>query len=177
MSWLEIILAKLHDHWPLRIVTSYQRGVRFWLGQDTAELTTGIYAFLPFFGNIEIVAVVPDVMDLGVHSVTTKDDRQVTFSANVAYEIVDARAMWTKVQDLDVRLSRLAEGHMASRIRDWDYAELIANQKDLERSLKGTLETRAKGWGVKVLDCWLTDLVAARQWRLFGVGGKGAAPE
>jgi regulator of protease activity HflC (stomatin/prohibitin superfamily) len=168
VNWLDKLLDLLHSFWPLRIVTSYEKGVRFWLGRDTAELSTGIYAFLPWFGDIKIVTVVPDVMDLGVHSITTKDDRTITFSANVAYEITDARAMYTKVQDFATSLSRLAEGHMAAKIREWSYEEMVANQRELERSLERTLNTRAKVWGVSVLDCWLTDLVEARQYRLFG---------
>lgn len=152
---------------------SYERGVRFWLGKDTKELSAGLYAFVPWFGSIEVVSVVPDVMDLGVHSVTTKDDKTITFSANVAYEIVDARAMWTKVQDFERSLARLAEGHMATRIREWTYAELIEQQKELERSLKGTLTTRASEWGVTILAVFLTDLVQARQYRLFGTSPLG----
>lgn len=168
MSWLDRIIELLHSLWPLRIIHSYQRGVRFWLGIDTKELKPGLYAFIPFFGNIEVVTVVPDVMDLGVHSITTKDDRKITFSANVAYEITDARAMFTQVQDFERSLARLAEGHMAMKIREWDYAELILSQRELEKSLERTLTTKARPWGVSILDVFLTDLTEARQWRHFG---------
>ncbi len=167
MSWIQFILEWLHQFWPIRIVYSYQQGVRFWLGEDTKELTTGCYWFLPFFGNIEIVPTVPDVLDLGIHSITTKDNWCITFSANVAYEITSARLMFTKVQDFETSLQRIAEGHIASKVRDWTYEELIDSQKDLERSLKDTLETRAKNWGVKIHVVWVTDLVKARQYRLF----------
>lgn len=168
MTWIQAIFDFLHQFWPLRIVHSFQKGVRFKFGQDTEELSTGWYFFVPFFWSIEIVHTVPDVLDLGVHSITTKDDISVTFSANVAYEIVDARLMYTKVQDFATSLARLAEGHLATKIRAWEYKELIDNQKKLEESLEGTLETQAKKWGVSILDVWLTDLVRTRQYRLFG---------
>lgn len=112
-------------------------------------------------------------MDLGVHSITTKDDQTVTFSANVAYEITDARLMYTKVQDFSLSLARLAEGHLATKIRDQDYNDLIAGQKKLEESLERTLTTKARGWGVTISDVWITDLVKSRQYRLFGVQGTG----
>lgn len=168
MSWIQAIFDFLHQFWPLRIVNSYQKGVRFKLGQDTEELGTGWYFFIPFFWSIEVVHTVPDVMDLGVHSITTRDDVTVTFSANVAYEIVDARLMYTKVQDFSLSLARLAEGHLATKIRDLDYRELIDTQKKLEESLERTLTTKAKGWGVLISDVWITDLVKTKQYRLFG---------
>lgn len=168
MNWLEVLFSWFNYLWPLRVVRSYQQGVRFWWGRDTKELGPGVYAFLPFFGDIEIVTVVPDVLDMGVHSITTTDNRKVTFSANIAYEIVSARLMWTKVQDFETSLQRIAEGHLATKIRDWSYDDLITGQKELERSLRGTLETRAKKWGVLVIDVWITDLVECKQFRLFG---------
>jgi regulator of protease activity HflC (stomatin/prohibitin superfamily) len=48
------------------------------------------------------------------------------------------------------------------------WPELLAEQTDLEKSLRGTLTTRAKEWGVKITQVGITDLVKARQFRHFG---------
>lgn len=161
------ILDWLHDLWPFRIVRPYQRGVRFWLGNVTGDqLTPGLYAFIPFFMAIEVVDVVEDVIDLPTQSITTKDGRMVSFSANISFEITDAVAMWTQVQDFQENLSRVACGHLAMKVREWSWDELQESQKKLESSLKDTLTTRVKGWGCKILECRLTDMVQARQIRL-----------
>jgi regulator of protease activity HflC (stomatin/prohibitin superfamily) len=53
-------------------------------------------------------------------------------------------------------------------VRDMTWPELLAEQTDLEKSLRGTLTTRAKEWGVKITQVGITDLVKARQFRHFG---------
>ncbi len=166
-DFLRIVLEKLYEVWPLRVVRSYQKGVPFWLGEVGEEKGAGVYAFVPFFGAFEIVDVVEDVIDLPSQSITTKDGKMVTFSANVSFEVVDAVALWTQVQDFGENLSRVACGHLALKIREWTWDELQEGQRKLELSLRDTLTTRVKPWGVRVLECRLTDCVQAKQFRLI----------
>jgi regulator of protease activity HflC (stomatin/prohibitin superfamily) len=161
------LLDNLRELWPVKIIHSYERGVRFKMGQVTEpQLMPGWYLFWPFFWSIYEVSVVEDVLDLPSQSITTKDGKMVTFSANVSYEVTDAVALWTEVQDFEVNLARVACGHLALKVREWEWIELQAKQKELESSLKGTLTTRVKSWGVRVLECRLTDFVQAKQIRL-----------
>jgi regulator of protease activity HflC (stomatin/prohibitin superfamily) len=163
------ILEFIHQLWPLRIVRVYQAGVRFWMGCVVGEqLGAGLYWFLPFFGAIEIVDTVEDVMDLPVQSVTTKDGKSVMFSANVSYMVTDAKLLYTEVQDFEENLQRIATGHLALRVREWTWDELQEGQRKLEISLRDTLTTRVKGWGSKIIECRLTDCVQAKQFRLLG---------
>ncbi len=161
------LLDNLRELWPVKIVRVYQRGVRFRNGTVTEPaLPPGHYYFWPFFWAIEVVDVVEDVLDLPSQSITTKDGKMVTFSANVSFEVTDAVALYTEVQDFDENLSRIACGHLAMRVREWEWIELQESQRKLESSLRDTLTTRVKGWGVKIIECRLTDLVQARQIRL-----------
>ena len=57
---------------------------------------------------------------------------------------------------------------LAKRVREWTWDELVASQRDLERSLRGTMTTRAKEWGVTIHDVGLTDLTIAKPLRLYG---------
>lgn len=169
-DFVRLIAEKIYEIWPFRIVRVYQRGVRFWLGRVVGEqLGPGLYSFLPFFGSIEMVDVVEDVVDLPTQSVTTNDGKGVTFSANVCYEITDAVLHWTAVQDFHDNMSRAACSHLAVRVREQSYADLSSaeGQKKLEASLKGTLTTKVRPWGVQVLSVNLTDLVAAKHFRLI----------
>jgi regulator of protease activity HflC (stomatin/prohibitin superfamily) len=162
------LLDFLHDLWPLRIVRVYQRGVRFKFGIVTEpQLPPGWYAFWPFFWAIEVVDVVEDVLDLPTQSVTTADGKTVTFSANVSYEVLDASLLYTSVQDFENNFSRVASGHLAMRVREWKWDELMENRRKLELSLRDTLTTRVKGWGCQIIECRLTDCVQAKQFRLI----------
>jgi regulator of protease activity HflC (stomatin/prohibitin superfamily) len=161
------VLDNLRELWPCKIIRSYQRGIRFKNGVVHEEqLVPGLYWFIPFFWAIEEVSVVEDVLDLPTQSITTADGKMVSFSANVSFEVTDAVLLYTQVQDFEQNLSRIACGHLAMRVREWRWDELQESQKKLEASLRDTLTTRVKGWGCRIIECRLTDLVQARQIRL-----------
>lgn len=164
---VEIISNNLLALLPLKIVRSYERGVKFRLGKDIALLGPGLYFFIPFLEDIETVNVVPEVINLPTQTVMTADGRTVSFSANIEYEIHDARAMFCGVQDFQHSLANLAMNHLAARIREWQFTELVDFQKDLERSLKDTLTTRVKKWGVTILSVGMTDLAVTKAYRFY----------
>lgn len=153
---------------PFRFVRSYQRAVRFWLGQPGPELGAGFWWVIPGLLTIEIVDTRADTSNLPTQSVTLKDGRSVTFSANVEFEIVDAVAYLTGVQQFDFSITNVAMSHLAKRVRAWTWDELVAEQRALELSLRDTMTTRAKRWGVQINDVGITDLTCAKTFRLYG---------
>lgn len=172
MNWIDAILSRLEVLWPWRRVMPWQRAVRTtflpFRGVRIAVLDPGLARAVPFFDSIEVRDVQEDTDNLLTQSVTTKDDIAVTFSANFAYEIDDVRAAVMNVREFASSLRDLGMIHLAERVRELTWAELLASQKELERSLRGTLTTRAKDWGVKITRVGITDLVKARQFRHFG---------
>jgi regulator of protease activity HflC (stomatin/prohibitin superfamily) len=167
---LQWLLDNLREWKFIVFIRDYQRGVHFRKGLYLRTLDPGWWVRIPYVDDVEDVTVVDDVLDLPVQSITTKDGHMVSFSANIAYEIVDVHKMYCRVQDFETSLSRAAMNHLARKVRDWTWDELMLNQRDLEKSLRDTMTTRVKEWGVKVLDVGLTDLVQAQQYRVYGVG-------
>lgn len=168
-AFFENIWNFLKELQPIRIVRSYQQGVRFTNGiHSNKPLPPGVYAVIPFFDDIEAVNTQEDVIDLPMQTVTTSDGKQVTLSWNVEYQVVDAVLHFMSVRDFDENLPRKAARHIASRVRELTLDELVLGQRELEGSLKGTLQTRTKTWGVKILDVGITDIVQAKAYRFIG---------
>lgn len=168
MGWLQLVFDKIEYLWPLRHIRSWERGVFMCCGWTyKKQLSPGVWPFIPWFMAIEVLPVVEDVIDLPTQSITTSDGRMVSFSANVSYEVTDVVALYTQVQDFGENLSRVAAGHLAMRVREWSWDELQEGQRKLESSLRDTLTTRVKGWGVRILETRLTDMVQAKQFRLI----------
>lgn len=172
MNWLEALLSRLEQLWPWTRIKPWQRAVRStyipWGGVRVSVLSPGIARHLWFFDQIEARDVQEDSVNLATQSVTTKDDIAVTFSASFMYEIEDVQASVFNVREFSSSLQDLSLMHLSERVRSWTWVELLDRQKDLEDSLRGTLTTRAKKWGVRITKCGMTDLVKARQFRLFG---------
>jgi regulator of protease activity HflC (stomatin/prohibitin superfamily) len=153
---------------PCRIILTYQRGVKFHGGDEASLLEPGLHWFWPFYDKIEIVDVRAQALNLLTLSITTTDGEPWSVSANIEYQVVDALARLTNVDDFELSLQNKAMAHIAQRARAYSGAELVANQRDLEKSLEGTLTTRAKKWGVAITDVGLTDCVRTPCYRLFG---------
>lgn len=165
VGWLSNNLLALL---PFRVVRSYQRGVRFRLGRDIALLSPGWWWFFPVVESIEVVDVAPCVMNLPTQSVTTCDGRALSFSANIEYEIVNARKMYVRVQHLDTSLSASAMGFLAETVRAQPWDALVAGQLALEGELRRTITKQARRWGVRIRRVHLTDFVTTRALRLYG---------
>ncbi len=153
-----------------RVIEGWESGVRFKRGRVQPEpLGAGIWWHWPFVDRIEVIPIRPRYIDLPTQSVTTADGEAVSFSANICYEIENAVLAYTEVHDLEDFVSRASMGHLHGRIHAWTLAELMAGLKDLEKSLEGTLQTRVKRWGIRVLDVRLTDMVRSRVYRLYNI--------
>ncbi|RTL04091.1 MAG: SPFH domain-containing protein [Acidimicrobiia bacterium] len=165
VGWLGENIAALV---PFRIVRSYQRGVRFWLGAEGREVEPGFWWIVPGLLTLELVDTRADTTNLPTQSVTTSDGKSVTFSANVEFSITDPVAYVIGVQQFDTSLTNVAMSHLAKRVRAWTWDELVTEQRALELSLRDTMTTRAKKWGVTIHDVGITDLTCARTLRFYG---------
>jgi regulator of protease activity HflC (stomatin/prohibitin superfamily) len=160
---------------PVKIVHSYEQGVKFSDGLDVALLGPGWHWYWPFKQRIEILSVAEDIIDCEVQSLTTKPDangnaEEVTISFVLTVKVADARKLYVGLQDWAVNIERAARRYIHRRVRSWTYRELIDKQTDLEAGLKETLTKRFEKWGVEISDVGMTDLTSARNYRVYGVG-------
>lgn len=169
MNIIATLLEWLRQFWPFVIVHSFERGVRFWLGNDVATLEPGLHMFLPFFGSIETVHVVQDYVRLGNQNLTTKDGKPLLVSCNIRYEVFDARSAFVDVQEFVASLGDLARQALAQGVRNYEYADLLMKQSDLEREIRDSINKVSRKWGVKVTNIGLADFILTRSFSLANV--------
>lgn len=172
MSWIEAILNKLAELWPFVRIAAFERGVRTtylpWKGIRVDVLEPGVHLALWWFQQIVEQIVVEQPENLPTQTVTCKDGTPATLSVNFVYEVVDAEAAVNNVAHLATSLQARAMMQVAKKARGWTWPELVEKQTDLERSIRETLTTRAKDWGIRITDVGITDLAHARAYRFFG---------
>lgn len=168
-DWL-IDLAKwlYKEFWPVRIVHSYQQGVRFHNGEDKALLKTGIHFFWPATGSIEIECVVEDVANLTPQTLTTADEVTITIDGSVAYKIVNIRKWFTQVTDFHQSLNGKCERHLARVVRNEKFKDLVSSQDLIEENLRKEISAAVENWGVKILDVGLTSFSKTPAYRIYG---------
>lgn len=187
MGWISDLLDKLSVLWPFVRIQVWQRAIRTTFLPSlvlptrqkpyyrtippraiVASLGPGVHRRLWWMEEVQNESIVEQVYNLPTQSITTKDDVAVTFSANIRFQISDVVLNLTQVHNFEASLEGAAMVHLAQRVRDWNWKELVENQKKLEKSLADTLTTRVKHWGVEIIDVGLTDLVKGRVYRFYG---------
>lgn len=173
MTWIEALVANVRE-WidfirPFRIPRDYERFVVFRMGLFHRVMGPGFGWMWPFgVEEAELVDIREETGNPANQSVTTKDGKTVTFGCNLVYRVVDPQKYQCEVLNFDVSLGTYAMTYLHKRVREQDSADLLMNQKDLERSLEGTLSTRLKKWGAEIVSVGFTDFVIAKQYRIFG---------
>lgn len=169
---LDTILTSLFDNivnvLPIKIIHSYEQGVYFKQGKDHKLLRPGFHLHRPIIDSIETMSVVPQTINLPTQSLVTKDGEAITLSSNLEYKITNVRKVYTRVHDLDDSIHNTGMGYLAHFVRKYDYGELTSHPQRLEKRVLDGLNDKVNPWGVKVNEFYVTDLVKARQYRLFG---------
>lgn len=172
-SWLEVLLSYILQLWPFARLKPWEHGLRvtyipFRAAKVRVLAGPRIIRDIPFFDELMRRDMREDTYNLPTQSITTRDGKGVSFSANFVFEVVDAAKALANVKEFDSSLQDVAMLHLSDRMRRLDWNELLAQQRELETSLRDTLTTKAKDWGVRILRVGFTDLVATEHYRLFG---------
>lgn len=178
MTWIDAIISNLLAIVtyvsPIRICRSYQRLVIFRWGIPHRVGQPGLNWVWPFKIEVsEVTGVNEETRNLLSQSVTTADGTAVTFSCNLCFIVVDPTLYYTAVYNFEQSIDALSMTHLHARTRklSWEMLRTDEALSELERSLKGTLTTKVKKWGVEMISVGFTDLVPSRAYRFFGDSG------
>ncbi len=172
-----IVLENAAKVIPGRMIEESHRGVRLTNGvARRAQLEPGWYWFIPLYQSIKIVSVKDQVKDIPIQSMTTKDDRTVSASLCVEYEVFDAVRWQIDVHNFDDSLNALAKIYVARGIRAREYHDVRRRQRRIERSIQRALSKHTEAWGVRIKTVGLETFVEAWQGRLMGEAPRAIGP-
>jgi regulator of protease activity HflC (stomatin/prohibitin superfamily) len=150
----------------IAIVRDYEGAVVLRLGRYKRTLEPGWYFVAPFkVDEVLTTVVTPSTTNLPAQTVTTADDVQVSVAAIVTWEVSNVRKLLLESAEhqeamLDTSLGLVARSVMAVTWRD-------LGTEEFRRTLRRDVKTKAKRWGIRVLDVQLTDIARTRTFRLL----------
>lgn len=154
---------------PVRKVHEYERGVRFWQGKaHRVDLAEGIYWYIPFFGDIQVIAVKSQVKRLTSQSLMTTDKKNVVVKSNLRYSVKVAWKSWVEVHDHEDTLVAQAEMSVAHVAKTMSSDDLFTKQNEVEAKVMAELSKIVEPWGIEVEEFSITDAAIARHFRMFG---------
>lgn len=157
----------LLDFWPVRVIAPGQQGVRLRHNGRADLLLPGVWLHWPRFWTIHEVDAQYQNVDCGMQSLTTIDEKEVTISLNVGYEIKDAAKQWVGFQNFDTTLSNLARGCAAEIISASPWDALLGSPKEVSDQILSALRKELANSGVKIRDVTMDQISRVKTIRLL----------
>lgn len=169
-DWLSRVLDILPRIW---VVEPDEGGIRTLLGKWAKDTPTGWYINWPVVHVCTKRPITPQVVDLRGQSAITFDGKDIVIGGALQYKVTNARKAILEVIDLDLSIASLALGIIHKHVTTNTLSDILA-QSDLVTSIiRQGMREATSGWGVKIMEVFITDLGNVRNIRFIGDGNKG----
>lgn len=143
------------------VIEEYELGVRLTLGINPIELKPGFHFIIPLgVHNVLTDNVKADTMQAKAVHATTNDQKTVSVSPAIEYEIVDIIKWIIYTNDARTNLHDIIRGITAEYITDISWDE--CKKKTTRTAIKNKLNDRIESMGAKCNYVMLTDICITR---------------
>lgn len=143
----------------LKIITEYQRGIKFTLGKYTGIMSPGLRLIIPVIQSMERVDIRVKAVDVPDQDCMTKDNISVNVNAVIYYKINDASKSILEVENYYHATSQLAQTTMRNIVGEVELDELLSNRDEVSRKIREIIDKATDPWGIKVDAVELKDVV------------------
>lgn len=168
-GWLSRIFSILPQIW---VVEPDEGGIRTTLGQFVKDTPTGWYINWPIIHVCTKRPTTPQVVDLRGQSALTLDAKDVVIGGALQYKVINVRKAILEVNDLDLSVVSLALGIIQEHVAGHTFEQLL-KLDDLKAKIRHGLREATVGWGIKIMEVFITDLGTVKNIRFIGDGDKG----
>ena len=107
---IAVIVLALLARASIRIVTQYERGVRFRLGKVRAEpFEPGLVLLIPIVDRLQNVSLRIITLPIQSQGIITRDNVSVDVSAVAYYRVVDAIKSVVAIEDVNSAIGQIAQ--------------------------------------------------------------------
>jgi uncharacterized membrane protein YqiK len=164
ISWLGNLVKLIGDLIPQRYqVPPTHRAVKYKRMRHTIVLRPGNHWYIPFFSQVQELAVKRQTIELCVQQLTTKDGKPVQVEGTVTFEIGDSDEEILKAivetWDITDNIDDEARGVYADFITTKDFDEIQTDRRGANVELTRQVRSRLREYGVKVFRAQLTSFV------------------
>lgn len=165
-TWLSGIADRLM-FW--RVIQPDEGGVRTTCGRWPKVLKAGIHWVAPIIGEMRVIPVKEQVLDIRTQSLRTKDGVSVVVGVTVAYEVLDTYRAAYEVQDWDQSLSNEILSVVGREIRSRTIDQCVG--EELSTAIcKELRKVATANWGLKIIRVGVSDFDKCRSLRIMGIG-------
>lgn len=145
---------------PFTIVRVYEGAVRLRFGRNPTVIGSGFKLKFPFIDEIHTCIITVDTMAATAVHVTTSDEKTITVTPVIEYQVEDSIKWLMETNDARTNLHDLTRGFVADYLTDitWDETK----KKSTATDIKKKLNQKAQEMGAKIHRLILADICINR---------------
>ncbi len=149
-GWDIALIILLYILSGLKVVTEYQRGVRFTLGKFTSVMKPGLRIVFPIIQKWKRVDMRIKAIDVPNQDCMTKDNVSLNVNAVLYYKVDTAQSAILKVENYNYAVSQLAQTTMRDVVGEVSLDKVLSEREALSKRIQQIVDKATDPWGIKV---------------------------
>ncbi len=135
----------------IKIINQGYEGIVERLGRYQRTLKPGLNFVVPFLDTVLVESTREHLLDIDPQSVITKDQVTIIVDAILSWRILDVKAAYYSVENVEESLKSLVLTTLRSEIGHMDLRETISSRNKIGQVLLKELDKPTSTWGVEVI--------------------------
>lgn len=164
---IDLIILIWNDITIFKEVSEFEEGVRLRFGKFNKILKPGWAFKIPFIDSIICKFVKDDTILLPSQKLTTKDNKTITLTGMVLYNVDDIKPYIINVNLPSQTISDVAMGVISDIIVERTYNEVVESIEKLSNEVSKIVRRECRQWGIKIEYVKITDICLSRTFNIF----------
>ena len=142
----------------IKIITEYQRGVKFTLGKYTGIMKPGLNILIPILQSYRRIDIRIKTVDIPKQEVMTKDNVPVRVNAVVYFQVKDPEKAVLNIQDYVYAVAQYSQTALRDIIGNKSLDEVLSNRDEIASEIELVVDKETDPWGINVTGIKMQDV-------------------
>ena len=142
----------------LKIITEYERGLKFTLGKYVGVMNPGLNVVVPLLQAYTKIDIRVKTIDVPKQEVITKDNVPVAINAVVYFKVVDPTKAFLYVEDYVYAVAQYSQTALRDIIGGITLDSLLTKREEIASEIKILVDKQTEPWGIDVTAIKLQDV-------------------
>ncbi len=143
----------------IKIVSEYERGIKFTLGRYDGIMQPGLNIVIPVIQSWERIDIRTKVIDVPKQDIMTKDNISAIINAVVYFRITHAEKAVLEIVDYYYAISQIAQTSMREIIGEISLDDLLTQREITAQKIKEIVNKTTDLWGITIESVELKEII------------------
>ena len=142
----------------IKIVTEYERGLRFTLGKYSGRMGPGLNIVIPLLQSYRKIDIRIKTVDIPKQEVMTKDNVPVRVNAVVYFSVSNTEKAILNIQDYTYAVAQYAQTALRDIIGNKSLDEVLSQRDEIANEIEVIVDKETDQWGLNVTGIKMQDV-------------------